>query len=157
MLRLEPHCLQNFESFLLVAPQLRHFMMNTPSVTPIPSGKRKSDTNVKYTIRKCFAMVIDLEFAEYYRKYYCKSLTLFEISISGGTPSSLRFHASEVTLSGFAGGECLPLPASKGPAFPFPSAPLRTSSAHPRWVPHFSGKLRSGTTESPKKSGHFSY
>jgi len=25
-----------------------------------------------------------------------------------------------VTLSGFAGGEYLPLPASKGPAFPFP-------------------------------------
>ena len=32
----------------------------------------------------------------------------------------LRFYASEVTLSWFAGGECLPLPASEGPAFPFP-------------------------------------
>jgi len=31
----------------------------------------------------------------------------------------LRFHAFEVTLSGFAGGEYLPLPASKGLAFPF--------------------------------------
>jgi len=35
------------------------------------------------------------------------------------TPLSLRFSASEVTLSGLTGGECLPLPASKGPAFPF--------------------------------------
>ena len=59
------------------------------------------------------------------------------------TPLSLRFSASKVTLSGLTGGECLPLPASKGPAFPFPSAPLRTSSAHPRWVSHFSSKLRS--------------
>jgi hypothetical protein len=32
---------------------------------------------------------------------------------------SLRFNASEVTLLGFADGEYLPLPASKGPAFPF--------------------------------------
>jgi hypothetical protein len=35
------------------------------------------------------------------------------------TPLSLRFSPSEVTLSRFAGGEYLPLPASKGPAFPF--------------------------------------
>jgi len=34
-------------------------------------------------------------------------------------PLFLRFNASEVTLSGFAGGEYFPLPASKGPAFPF--------------------------------------
>jgi len=34
------------------------------------------------------------------------------------TPLSFRFSAFEVTLSGFAGGEYLPLPASKGPAFP---------------------------------------
>jgi len=34
-------------------------------------------------------------------------------------PLSLRFCASEVTLSGLAGGEYFPLPASKGPAFPF--------------------------------------
>jgi hypothetical protein len=34
-------------------------------------------------------------------------------------PLSLRFNASKVTLSGFAGGEYLPLPTSKGPAFPF--------------------------------------
>ena len=32
---------------------------------------------------------------------------------------SLRFSTSEVTLSGFAGGEYLPLPTSKGLAFPF--------------------------------------
>ncbi len=30
----------------------------------------------------------------------------------------LRFNTSKVTLSGFAGGEYLPLPASEGPAFP---------------------------------------
>jgi len=36
------------------------------------------------------------------------------------TPLFLRFNASKVTLSGFAGGEYFPLPASKGPAFPFP-------------------------------------
>jgi len=35
------------------------------------------------------------------------------------TPLFLRFNASKVTLSGFAAGEYLPLPASKGPAFPF--------------------------------------
>jgi hypothetical protein len=35
-----------------------------------------------------------------------------------GRPLSLRFSASGVILSGFAGGEYLPLPASKGPAFP---------------------------------------
>jgi hypothetical protein len=34
-------------------------------------------------------------------------------------PSSFRFSAFEVTLSGFAGGEYLPLPSSKGLAFPF--------------------------------------
>ena len=71
-----------------------------------------------------------------------------------GTPLSLRFSPSEVTLSGFAGGEYLPLPASKGPAFPFPSAALRTSSAHPRWGPHLSRNLRSGTTVFSKNSGN---
>jgi hypothetical protein len=35
------------------------------------------------------------------------------------TPLSFCFNAFEVTLSGFAGGEYLPLPASKGLAFPF--------------------------------------
>jgi hypothetical protein len=38
------------------------------------------------------------------------------------TPLFLRFNTFKVTLSGFEGGEYLPLPASKGPAFPFPSA-----------------------------------
>jgi hypothetical protein len=42
--------------------------------------------------------------------------------INKRTPLSLRFSASEVTLSGFAGGEYFPLPASKGLAFPFRSA-----------------------------------
>jgi len=35
-------------------------------------------------------------------------------------PLSLRFNTSGVTLSGLAGGEYLPLPVSKGPAFPSP-------------------------------------
>ena len=73
------------------------------------------------------------------------------------TPLSFRFSAFEVTLSGFADGEYLPLPASEGPAFPFPSAPLRTSSAHPRWVPHLSRNVRSGTTVFSKNSGNSSY
>jgi hypothetical protein len=34
-------------------------------------------------------------------------------------PSFRRFMASAVTLSGFAGGEYLPFPASEGRAFPF--------------------------------------
>ncbi len=34
------------------------------------------------------------------------------------TPLFLRFKTPEVTLSGFTGGEYLPLPASKGPVFP---------------------------------------
>ena len=75
-------------------------------------------------------------------KYLCKYFQKV-------TPLFLRFSASTVTLSGFAGGEYLPLTASKGPAFPFPSATLRTSSAHPRWIPHFSSRLRSETTKSP--------
>jgi len=60
-------------------------------------------------------------------------------------PLSPRFNTSEVTLSGLAGGEYLPLPASKGPAFPLRSAELTSKPAHPRWVPHFSGRLRSWT------------
>ena len=42
------------------------------------------------------------------------------------TPLFLRFNACEVTLSGFATGEYLPLPASKGPAFPSRSPELTT-------------------------------
>ena len=38
----------------------------------------------------------------------------------GGKADIPSLSASEVTLSGLAGGECLPLPVSKGPAFPFP-------------------------------------
>jgi hypothetical protein len=38
---------------------------------------------------------------------------------SSGNLLSLRSEAHAVTLSGFAGGEFLPLPASKGRAFPF--------------------------------------
>jgi len=80
---------------------------------------------------------------------------IFEYShFHNRTPLSLRFSASELTLSRFAGGEYLPLPASKGPAFPSPSASLRTSSAHPRWVPHLSSNLRSGTKVFSKNSGN---
>jgi hypothetical protein len=42
---------------------------------------------------------------------------LFEFS--NGILLSLRSHALAVTLSGFAGGETLPFPRSKGGAFPF--------------------------------------
>jgi hypothetical protein len=35
------------------------------------------------------------------------------------TPLSLRSDALALTLPGFAGEECLPLPRSKGEAFPF--------------------------------------
>jgi hypothetical protein len=35
------------------------------------------------------------------------------------TPLSVRSDALAVTLPGFAGEECLPLPRSKGGAFPF--------------------------------------
>jgi hypothetical protein len=34
-------------------------MIDTPSIAPIPTGKRENDITVKYTIRKCFAMVIE--------------------------------------------------------------------------------------------------
>jgi hypothetical protein len=37
-------------------------------------------------------------------------------------PTSPHFHALAVTLLGFAGGESLPLPRSKGGAFPLRSA-----------------------------------
>jgi len=57
------------------------------------------------------------------------------------TPLFLRFNGSKVTLSGFAGGEYLPLPASKGPAFPFlltlegyPTSP--PDSLRYYWVQH---------------------
>jgi hypothetical protein len=48
-----------------------------------------------------------------------KCLTYLKKKFQYVTPLFLCFNASEVTLSGFAGGEYLPLPASKGPAFPF--------------------------------------
>ncbi len=38
---------------------------------------------------------------------------------SNGSLLSLRSQAHAVTLSGFAGGEFLPLPRSKGAVFPF--------------------------------------
>jgi len=44
--------------------------------------------------------------------------SLFKHTLCWRKPLPLRFNASKVTLSGFAGGEYLPLPASKGPAFP---------------------------------------
>jgi len=60
-------------------------------------------------------------------------------------PSFLRFTAYAVTLSGLAGGEGLPLPASKGLAFPFLLAL--------EGCPHRSSKLRSGTMASIKMWG----
>ncbi len=96
------------------------------------------------------------------------------------TPLSLRSNGSEVTLSGFAGGEYLPLPASEGLAFPLRSAEpfglfsamrarrefgrtlgpnwtqgqrLTSKPVHPRWVPHFSSGLRSRERECPRVPG----
>jgi len=68
-------------------------------------------------------------------------------------PLSLRFNTSRVTLPGFAGGKYSPLPAPKGPAFPLRSAELTSKPVHPRWVSHFSSRLRSGTTAFSKSSG----
>jgi len=48
-----------------------------------------------------------------------KSLFADQNIFHGRKPLSLRFSAFGVTLSGLAGGEYLPLPASKGLAFPF--------------------------------------
>ena len=48
-------------------------------------------------------------------------------------PLSLRFSASKVTLSGLAGGEYLPLSASKGLAFPF----LVTLDGYPTSPAHY--------------------
>ena len=66
------------------------------------------------------------------------------------TPLFLRFNASEVTLSGFAGGEYLPLPASNGPAFPF----LLTLDGYPTSPGDCAQKQRSPsekTQETPEK------
>ncbi len=62
------------------------------------------------------------------------------------TPLFLRFNASKVTLSGFACGEYLPLPASKGPAFPFPL----TLDGYPTSSADYAQKQRSHLEKSPE-------
>jgi hypothetical protein len=60
----------------------------------------------------------------------------------------LRFNTCEVTLSGFAGGEYSPLPASKGLAFPEACSPskgtplLRQITLRNNRVPQKTRKLR---------------
>jgi len=72
----------------------------------------------------------------------------FLISASEHRGSS-RSDAFEVTLSRFAGGECLPLPGSKGRAFPSCS-PSRGAP------PHLSRNVAHCPTLFPKKTGNFS-
>jgi hypothetical protein len=67
------------------------------------------------------------------------------------TPLSLRSHALAVTLPGFAGEECLPLPRPKGGAFPFlltlgGAPPLPRMSLRDNGVHWESGKSRKTLT-----------
>ena len=82
----------------------------------------------------------DPEFPDFYRQCICTIFNLLHIISDMRTPLPLRFHAFEVTLSGLAGGEYLPLPASEGLAFPFllaldgyPTSPA--NFAHGQWYP----------------------
>jgi len=68
------------------------------------------------------------------------------------TPLFLRFNASEVTLSGFAGGEYLPLPTSKGPAFPF----LLTLDGYPTSPADCAQKQRSPSEKTQETPENFS-
>ncbi len=61
----------------------------------------------------------------------------------------LRFNTSKVTLSGFAGGEYLPLPASKGPAFPF----LLTLDGYPTSPADYAQKQQYPPEKSPETPG----
>jgi hypothetical protein len=67
---------------------------------------------------------------------------------SSGSLLSLRSEAHAVTLSGFAGGEFLPLPASKGRAFPF----LLTLDGTPT-----ASAMSLRDTRLPKMGGSFVY
>jgi len=61
-----------------------------------------------------------LEFPEFHRVYFHNLFIIWQIVfLMSEDPCPFRFPAFEVTLSGLAGGEYLPLPASKGLAFPF--------------------------------------
>jgi len=62
----------------------------------------------------------------------------------------LRFNAFEVTLTGFAGGEYLPLPRSQGPAFPF----LLTLDQYPTSPADFTQGQRC-SQKSPETYGFF--
>ncbi len=68
-----------------------------------------------------------LEFPKFYWVYFHNLLIISQVLFfMSENPCPFASPAFEVTLSGLAGGEYLPLPASKGLAFPLP--------AHPRWV-----------------------
>ncbi|NIQ40105.1 MAG: hypothetical protein GTN81_16205 [Proteobacteria bacterium] len=64
-----------------------------------------------------------------------------KLGFAEGILSSLRSHALAVTLSRFAGGESLPLPRSKGGAFPFlltcdGTPPLPLTSLRDKRIPY---------------------
>jgi hypothetical protein len=65
-----------------------------------------------------------------------------------GATGSLRSQAHAVTLSAFAGGEFLPLPHSKGAAFPFLLI-LEGSPPLPQRRIETAGSLKNGGT--PRK------
>jgi hypothetical protein len=61
-----------------------------------------------------------LEVPEFYGVYFRNLLIVWHILFfMSENLLSFRFRVFEVTLLGVAGGEYLPLPASKGLAFPF--------------------------------------
>ena len=64
-----------------------------------------------------------------FRVHYLRRRTPLSLRCARG--QAFRSDALEVTLSGFAGGETLPLPRSEGGAFPFRSAELTTKPAPP--------------------------
>ncbi len=87
--------------------------------------------------------------------YSCKLLIMLkEYGPHKRTPMSLRFSASGVTLSGFAGGKYLPLQASKGLALPLRSAePFGLSSSALSSLPKGSGRKLMSSRSLPKGSG----
>jgi hypothetical protein len=62
----------------------------------------------------------NLEFPEFYRVYFYNLFIIYQIVFFiSESPCPFASPAFEVTLSGLTGREYLPLPASKGLAFPF--------------------------------------
>jgi len=86
------------------------------------------------------------EFLEFLTKYFHNTMiSLIIWHFLSEPPLSLRFTASAVTLSRLAGGEYLPLPHSKGGAFPS----LLTLDGCPTAPANFAQRQRGF----PKKSG----